>query len=162
MLEKKTNSNYFEFAATDTLPKVRIHYNKNYVAESYSKAYDPDISIEIFDSRDSLIAIYIFDSKFKVNFVGSDYTGDDDSFETRKSYKYDDISKMHTYRDAIKLAQGAYIIYPGTEDKIFYENSSTDKSLLVGVGAFFVSPGRLTDWDKFVPMMSQLLTHFAI
>lgn len=161
-LEKKTNSNYFEFAATDTLPKVRIHYNKNYVSESYSKAYDPDISIEIFDSRDSLVAIYIFDSKFKVNFVGGDYTGSDDSFESRKSYKYDDISKMHTYRDAIKLAQGAYIIYPGTEDKIFYENSSADKSLLVGVGAFFVLPEKQNDWDKFVPMITQLLTHFAI
>lgn len=58
-LEKKTNSNYFEFAATGTLPKVRIHYNKNYVAESYSKVYDLDISIEIFDSYDSLVAIYV-------------------------------------------------------------------------------------------------------
>lgn len=161
-LEKKTNSNYFEFAATGTLPKVRIHYNKNYVAESYSKAYDPDISIEIFDSYDSLVAIYVFDSKFKINFVAGEYTSDDDSLEAKKLYKYDDISKIHTYRDAIKLAQGAYIIYPGTEDKIFYENSSADKSLLVGVGAFFVLPGRQTDWDKFVPMITQLLTHFAI
>lgn len=160
-LEKKTNSNYFEFVATDTLPKVRIHYNKNYVAESYSKAYDPDISIEIFDSHDSLVAIYIFDSKFKVNFVVGDYTGGDDSLEARKSYKHDDISKMHTYRDAIKLAQGAYIIYPGTEDKIFYADTITTPELLAGVGAFFVSPGRQTDWDKFISMLKELLAQFV-
>lgn len=161
-LEKKTNSNYFEFAATSCLPKVRIHYNKNYVTESYSKAYDPDISIEIFDHSNSLSAIYVFDSKFRVNFLGSvgEYSSTETSFPERKLYKYDDISKMHTYRDAIKLAQGAYIIYPGTEDKIFYEDSNIDKSLLVGVGAFFVSPGKQTDWEKFIPLLTCLLGHY--
>lgn len=162
-LEKKTNSNYFEFAATGNLPKVRIHYNKNYVAESYSKAYDPDISLEIYDHRDSLSAIYVFDSKFRVNFLGSvseGNSGEVSSWE-RKLYKYDDISKMHTYRDAIKLARGAFIIYPGSEDKIFYEDNDIDSSLLVGVGAFFVSPGKQSDWDKFMPLLRNLLKHFC-
>lgn len=161
-LEKKTNSNYFEFAATSCLPKVRVHYNKNYVAESYSKAYDPDISIEIFDQSNSLSAIYVFDSKFRVNFLGStiEENNSEASSPERKLYKYDDISKMHTYRDAIKLARGAYIIYPGTEDKIFYEDQNADKSLLVGVGAFFVSPGKQTDWEKFIPILTRLLSHF--
>ena len=162
-LEKKTNSNYFEFRAVNGLPKVRIHYNKNYVEESYSKAYDPDIAIEIFNAADEIIAIYVFDSKFKVNFSGvtNDENTSDMSYTERKSYKYDDVSKMHTYRDAIKLARGAYIIYPGTEDKIFYEDMSYNKDLLVGVGAFSVSPGKQTDWDKFVPMIKRLLMHFA-
>ena len=162
-LEKKTNSNYFEFAATAELPKVRIHYNKNYVAESYSKAYDPDISIEIFDEQDQIVDIYIFDSKFRVNFTGvtTDENNGDAFYGERKSHKYDDISKMHTYRDAIKLARGAYIIYPGTEDKVFYEDAGISKDLLVGVGAFYVSPGKQTDWNKFVPMIRKLLTHFA-
>lgn len=161
-LEKKTNSNYFEFVATGNLPKVRIHYNKNYVTESYSKAYDPDISLEIFDNQDNLTAIYVFDSKFKVNFAGvaAEENIGDVSYTERKSYKYDDISKMHTYRDAIKLARGAYIIYPGTEDKIFYEDISVDKDLLVGVGAFYVSPGKQTDWDKFESLLLNLLIQY--
>ena len=98
-----------------------------------------------------------------MNFLGSvseGNTGAVSSWE-RKLYKYDDISKMHTYRDAIKLARGAYIIYPGSEDKIFYEDKDTDQSLLIGVGAFFVSPGKQSDWDKFMPLLRNLLKHFC-
>lgn len=154
-LEKKTDSNYFEFERTDELPMVRVHYNKNYVMESYSKSFDPDISLEIFDSTDSLSAIYVFDSKFKATI--SESTEDDETYEKRK-YKYDDISKMHTYRDALKVAHGAFILYPGTEDEIFYvDEEPTHRELLYGVGAFKLGPGKKSDFTYIRYYVEKLL-----
>ena len=100
----KLFSNYFEFPRTDIYPQIRIHYNIDYKQESYSKHFDPDISIEIFDKDDSLKSIYVFDSKFKaISTKGSEYDG--------KTYNFDDITKMHAYKDAIVLAKGAYMRY---------------------------------------------------
>lgn len=154
-LEKKTKSNYFEFDRTDKLPKVRIHYNKNYVDESYSKAFDPDISIEIFDLAGDLNSIYVFDSKFKANIY--DVYDEEGNAEERRKYKYDDISKMHTYRDALKCAHGAFVLYPGTVDELFFENESTDENLLYGVGAFKLGPGKKDDLDRIRVFIERLL-----
>lgn len=154
-LEKKTDSNYFEFERTDDLPKVRVHYNKNYVVESYSKAFAPDISLEIFNSNDKLSAMYVFDSKFRATI--SEKTADDEVYEKRK-YKYDDISKMHTYRDALKVAHGAFILYPGTEDVIFYlDEEPMHRELLYGVGAFKLGPGRKADFTNIRYYVEKLL-----
>lgn len=154
-LEKRTNSNYFEFERTDELPKVRIHYNKNYIVESYSKAFDPDISIEIYDTSDKLDSIYVFDSKFRVNI--HEISGEDDEVEEIRKYKYDDISKMHTYRDALKAARGAFILYPGSEDELFFEDESIDKGLLYGVGAFKLGPGKSSDFTRIKDYVERLL-----
>ncbi|KSV58727.1 DUF2357 domain-containing protein [Acetivibrio ethanolgignens] len=155
-LEKKTDSNYFEFERTDNLPMVRVHYNKNYVVESYSKSFDPDISIEIFDSQDTLSAMYVFDSKFKATI--SETTSEDDEIYEKRKYKYDDISKMHTYRDALKVAHGAFILYPGTEDKIFYlDEEPTHRDLLYGIGAFKLAPGRKSDFTHIRYHVEKLL-----
>lgn len=155
-LEKKTDSNYFEFERTDELPKVRVHYNKNYVVESYSKSFDPDISLEIFDSHDILSAMYVFDSKFKATI--SETTSDDDETYEKRKYKYDDISKMHTYRDALKAAHGAFILYPGTEDEIFYlDEEPSHRDLLYGVGAFKLGPGRKSDFTHIRYYVEKLL-----
>ncbi len=155
-LEKKTDSNYFEFERTDDLPMVRVHYNKNYIGESYSKSFDPDISLEIFDSNDALSAMYVFDSKFKAN-ISETTTEDDEVYEKRK-YKYDDISKMHTYRDALKVAHGAFILYPGTEDEIFYLDEEPEhRDLLYGVGAFKLGPGSKADFTHIRYYVERLL-----
>jgi len=161
-LEKQTDSNFFEFERTGQLPRIRIHYNKNYVSESYSKSFDPDISVEIFNMSDELYAIYVFDSKFKANisnYMEEDEAGDLTEKE-RKKYKYDDISKMHTYRDALRLAHGAFILYPGTETEIFYENEEVDQDLLYGVGAFVLSPGRESDLSAIKPYVEKLLRKY--
>ena len=47
-------------------------------------------------------------------------------------FKNEDIYKMHTYRDAIRGCLGAYVLYPGTETRIF---SIHNDSKLNGVGA---------------------------
>ena len=155
-LEKKTDSNYFEFERTDDLPMIRVHYNKNYVVESYSKSFDPDISLEIFDVQDTLSAMYVFDSKFKATI--SETTLEDDEIYEKRKYKYDDISKMHTYRDALKVAYGAFILYPGTEDEIFYlDEEPIHRDLLYGVGAFKLGPGKVEDFNRIKVYIEKLL-----
>lgn len=154
-LEKQTYSNYFEFASTSILPKVRLHYNKNYTpGESYSKSYDPDISLEIYNDHGAIDRIYLFDSKFKTNVFNEGDDGDDSAVV--KMFKYDDISKMHAYKDAIKAAVGAFILYPGTENKIFYE---TDKGMdqFLGVGAFALRPDNSKDKAKIKQMLEKVL-----
>ena len=78
-------------------------------------------------------------------------------YEKRK-YKYDDISKMHTYRDALKAAHGAFILYPGTEDEIFYlDEEPSHRDLLYGVGAFKLGPGRKSDFTHIRYYVEKLL-----
>lgn len=154
-LEKQTYSNYFEFAKTSGLPRTRLHYNKNYKpGESYSKSYDPDISLEIFDSSGEIDKIYLFDSKFKVNVFNDN--DDTEESEIVKMFKYDDISKMHAYKDAIKVAVGAYVLYPGTENKLFYESLSK-KDEYCGVGAFAFRPDNEKDIREVTVMLKKIL-----
>jgi predicted component of viral defense system (DUF524 family) len=50
--------------------------------------------------------------------------------------KGDDLLKMHAYRDAIYRSSGAYVIYPGTEEK----NCLEYHEILPGLGAFPLRP----------------------
>lgn len=158
-LLKQTNSNYFEFSNNPNYPDIRIHYNKNYTVDSYSKPYDPDIALEIINAGNTS-CIYLFDSKFKATIRDISDEGNE-VLERTKTYKYDDISKMHTYRDAIKKANGAFILYPGTKKEVFYLNSDYDKSLLFGVGAFPLNPGNQNDMQDLRKTLSDLLLNFA-
>ena len=46
---------------------------------------------------------------------------------------------MHTYKDAILRTEGAYVLYPGDETKIF--RVQNDKPI-PSVGAFPLTPGK--------------------
>lgn len=159
-LDKKTSANYFEFSSTDIYPKVRLFYNKNYVQpDSYSKAYDPDISLEIFDKHNNIIAVYIFDSKFKVSFFE---LNSNDSVEVIKKFKYDDISKMHTYRDAIVKAKAAFILYPGNESVIYSATENITHNIpLNGVGAFPFKIDNDADQLTIMSMLKDVLLFFG-
>ncbi len=143
-LQKTSYSNYFEYAQKGSLPRVRLHYNKNYSGgkrmESYSKDYDPDISLEIYNDSDEIEKIYMFDSKFKAVVFGE---ADDE--DVVKLYKLDDISKMHAYKDAITNGVGAFVLYPGTVKKLYIED---DTMPYKGVGAMPLRPGIDVDLDS--------------
>lgn len=141
-LEKKTDANYFVFEAINGLPKVKLYYNKNYNKnQTYSKPFDPDISIEFLDESEEVKVICLFDAKFKADIYN--ILEEEEVVEEQRKFKYDDISKMHTYKDAIKLARGAYILYPGTENEIFsQEEIVTTDNKYKGVGALGVMPGE--------------------
>ncbi|MGJ0847322.1 DUF2357 domain-containing protein [Tissierella praeacuta] len=164
-LQKKTNANYFIFNGNGCHPTIKLNYNKNYnIPMSYSKSYDPDISLEIINDFGEIIAIYIFDAKFKVNIstnINSDiieYTDEDE----KRGFKYDDISKMHTYKDAIKLAKGAFVLYPGTESKVYYEDDTIPNTEYQGVGAFGLRPGRTESLNELKTILQNILTTYRI
>ncbi|MDD4703955.1 MAG: DUF2357 domain-containing protein [Bacteroidales bacterium] len=159
-LEKKTNANYFIFNSNGYYPTIKLNYNKNYDNSiSYSKAYDPDISLEIINSNGEIIAIYLFDAKFKAN-ISTNINSEETEYieqEEKRSFKYDDISKMHTYKDAIKLARGAFVVYPGTESKVYYEDESIPKTEYQGVGAFGLRPGRTKNVNEIKEVIQNIL-----
>ena len=63
----------------------------------------------------------------------------DNEEEAYKKFKYGDLYKMHTYKDAILKTEGAYVLYPGDDKKIF---KVTEEKPIPSVGAFPLTPGK--------------------
>ena len=59
--------------------------------------------------------------------------------ETKRTFKYGDLYKMHTYKDSILKTEGAYVLYPGDKKKIF---RVVDEQEIPSVGAFPLTPGK--------------------
>lgn len=114
--------------------KLVLYYNRGYSSEnyifegrSYSHSLNPDISLELF-IEDRLVGIVHFDAKYK--------------FERSKSFKSEDLDKMHTYKDAIMGTIGAYILYPGKNtDKYIKEEKGqrVEGDIFPSVGAFVLN-----------------------
>lgn len=125
--------------------KIDLLYNKTFkktddMYKSYSVNLRPDYTLRVHGNKTYFIH---FDAKYKIHM---------DS----KKFKNEDIIKMHTYKDAIPNTIGAYIIYPGINDKIYYEN---DKKL-ESVGAFSLIPGQ-EKTDKIVVFIKNLIAKIA-
>ena len=104
--------------------------------------------------RLDLITHIHFDAKYRLNKVlledrqlkaskdpDKDALMEEKEEEERGYYKRADLLKMHAYKDAIRRTSGAYVLYPGTENKTikgFHE-------VLPGLGAFSIRPGS---WDE--------------
>jgi len=99
--------------------------------ESYSHALRPDIVI----SRGG--KLLIFDAKFKSKGKSGGFYGEDETGAITV-WKEEDINKMHAYREAIRQAAGAFIIYPG-DTGVVYKAHDAVRSF-EGVGAFPLKP----------------------
>ena len=99
---------------------------------SYSVDLRPDYSLIIHEGNER--HIIHFDAKYKLNI-------EDESFKNQ------DIVKMHAYKDAILDTVGAYVLYPGEKDKVYYENMDEK---LGSVGAFPLNPGDNLDNRKHI------------
>ena len=75
-------------------------------------------------------------------------------------FKNEDIVKMHAYKDAIPNTIGAYVIYPGINNELYYENESCVKS----VGAFGLIPGeeKTNKISEFIKNSIVTLTNNAL
>ena len=107
--------------------EIDLLYNKTFKRndddfKSYSVKLRPDYTLRVHS--DEIYFIH-FDAKYKMH-VDSE------------KFKNEDIVKMHAYKDAITNTIGAYIIYPGTTNKLYYENQDKYGS----VGAFGLIPGE--------------------
>jgi hypothetical protein len=104
---------------------IDLLYNKTFNRfgndyKTYSVELRPDYTLKVHGDETYFIH---FDAKYKM-YVESD------------TFKREDIVKMHAYKDAITNTIGAYILYPGSEKRIFEENE------LESVGAFGLIPGE--------------------
>lgn len=117
---------------------IQISFNPSFTrsrGSAYSTPLRPDVVLE-FDNRK-----YVFDAKYRLKWKEvQDELRDDDSTFLRA-----DLYKMHTYRDAIRKVEAAFVVYPGTEFG-FYERSGSFSDevggvpLFNGVGAIPASP----------------------
>ncbi len=103
---------------------------------TWTRTLRPDCSLHIvpLDRNPPEDDIWLhFDAKYRVSQV-SDMLGDDQ--QVLLEAKTDDLYKMHTYRDAIIRAAGAYVVFPGTQalTRHLYEE------VLPGLGAFPLRP----------------------
>lgn len=153
---------------------------------SWTTAMRPDYTLSIWpgniteveaEEQDLIVHIH-FDAKYKLNKILLNEKEPDDTHtfeeedtdlseedlrmnqekreEEKGIYKRVDLLKMHAYKDAIRRTSGAYILYPGTENKKlkgFHE-------VLPGLGAFCMSPNSIEKDSKEIErFLHDILKH---
>ena len=122
---KRFNLNFNERSiVADLLYNKTFNRSRYSSYNSYSVDLRPDYSLIIHIGEER--HIIHFDAKYKLNIYD-------------ESFKNQDIVKMHAYKDAIEDTIGAYVLYPGEKNRIYYENNDFK---LESVGAFPLSPGE--------------------
>lgn len=160
----------------------RIFRGTGKAAGTWSREMRPDYSLRICPtgpaaSQDAPDDVWLhFDAKYRVQglteIIGSedaviaeddlDAGARDDSAGllgvTRGQAKGSDLVKMHAYRDAIRRSAGAYVLYPGSEQKDFREYHE----ILPGLGAFALRPtasGLAEGHGPLTAFMEDVMSH---
>ena len=153
---------------------------------SWTTAMRPDYTLSIWpgnieedeaEEQDLIVHIH-FDAKYKLNRILLSEKDPDQTHtfseedpdlseeelimnqekreEEKGIYKRIDLLKMHAYKDAIRRTSGAYILYPGSENKKligFHE-------VLPGLGAFCLSPNSIEKDSKEIEhFLHDILEH---
>ena len=121
---------------------------------SWSVAMRPDCSLRIVPEgapweADTWVH---FDAKYRIHHYKTFFTpeldedpGDDSTISEparqTSEAKRDDLRKMHAYRDAIRRTAGAYVLYPGDNDRPS-EDLRQYHEVLPGLGAFVLRPSE--------------------
>ena len=143
--------------------EVDLYYNhqtdENSKMRSYSVPLRPDFSLLI----DKYVLIHL-DSKYKLNVINYEKTIEDDDIVEVTSWRAD-IYKMHTYRDAIYMCQGSFILYPGDSrqeqgiidewytKRVYYGPSKDD---IPSVGAIKLNPS-MSSLDNFENTLKKII-----
>ena len=167
LIQGKTRMVYGQQETLSRKINVALYYNRTFSkvaddndpihkAGSWTMAMRPDYTLslwpgeisEIEAEKQDLITHIHFDAKYRLNKITLEDTNseEEDLLVEKKEqecgiYKRADLLKMHAYKDAIRRTSGAYILYPGTENKSmkgFHE-------VVPGLGAFSIRPGH---WEE--------------
>lgn len=155
---------------------VAFYYNRTFskaaneadaikMAGSWTMAMRPDYTLSLWPGditeneaeKQDLITHIHFDAKYRLNKVLlEDETDINDELNEEKSqqelgiYKRADLLKMHAYKDAIRRTSGAYVLYPGTENRVIQGYHE----IVPGLGAFSIRPGH---WEQDSLSLRQFL-----
>ena len=161
--------------------QIRFSYNQKFKftsgrseAGSWTRNMHPDYTLtcwpaefeeEEAEGLELLVHVH-FDAKYRVeNLVGLFGEANEDEVDQADSsgnYKRQDLLKMHAYRDAIKRSQGAYILYPGKQDR--GQRMQGFHEILPGLGAFPVSPdieGNAEGASTLHSFLEEILEHLG-
>lgn len=162
--------------------QVELYFNREFLVStlpdaSWSRAMRPDCSIRVRPddsmrdvSAEDLTIWLHFDAKYRVEFADEQFSppsGDDagwaseaEKVERLARSKREDLLKMHAYRDAIRRSAGAYVLYPGEEQR---EPFTQYHEVLPGLGAFVLRPGsdRATGLTQLERFLADVIDHLA-
>lgn len=162
--------NRMVYGQQDTLSRkinVAFYYNRTFSkvaddndpihkAGSWTMSMRPDYTLSLWPGevseteaeKQDLITHIHFDAKYRLNKITLEDTNteEEDLLVEKKEqecgiYKRADLLKMHAYKDAIRRTSGAYILYPGTENK----SMKGYHEVVPGLGAFSIRPGH---WEE--------------
>ena len=167
LIQGKTRMVYGQQETLSRKINVAFYYNRTFSkvaddndpihkAGSWTMAMRPDYTLslwpgEISESeaeKQDLITHIHFDAKYRLNKITLEDTNCEDEDllvekEEQESgiYKRADLLKMHAYKDAIRRTSGAYVLYPGSENR----SIKGYHEVVPGLGAFSIRPGH---WDE--------------
>src|SRR5213078_3995902 len=102
-----------------------------------------------------------FDAKYRLTVLEDLFGESEETLVAASEAQRSDLLKMHAYRDAIRRSVGAFVLYPGTEKRIFQEY----EEILPGLGAFALRPtlsGPATGITRLREFLSGVLDHVAL
>ena len=172
--------------------KVNLYYNRSFTNKdfkvnsyqgSYSSDFRPDYTLAVFPlcyagnfngevqaCEFGDVSYIHFDAKYRINDLSQfcedrgAFSGDEEnSFSKNKSYKRDDLLKMHTYNDAIRRTIGSFVLYPGNshgkDTKIF----NLYDEILPGVGAIAVKPStQKQSRSSLIECITEFIENFQL
>lgn len=139
-----------------TFNKVSEENDPIHKAGSWTMTMRPDYTLSLWPGeidekeaeRQELIVHIHFDAKYRLNKVLLEDKDVETDIEVNlaeekreqelKIYKRGDLLKMHAYKDAIRRTSGAYVLYPGEENR----NLRGFHEIVPGLGAFSIRPGH--------------------
>lgn len=142
---------------------IQFSYNKTFSSNdelsaqgSWTMQMDPDYTLSIWpkelaakkaEEEGQIVHIH-FDAKYKVK-----------NKKDNSKFKSEDVIKMHAYKDAIRRTGGAYILYPGVDNK-----PTTFKGfheILPGLGAFAIRPSEENSGvQHLIKFIKEIKNHF--
>ena len=121
---------------------IELFYNKSFKKNSDYKSYSlnlrPDYTLKI-NFKNNFYFLH-FDAKYKSKGIPSEEYCD----KKDHIYKFEDVYKMHTYKDAIVNTKGSYVLYPGNKKKIY----RMEEGIIPSVGAFPLTPGNTHEQEE--------------
>ena len=119
--------------------RVELFYNRSYPRRSgsYSVTLRPDVVVRA--QKPDGFRTLVLDAKLKFEGDRLDELEGRDPSEWDRRVTREDLYKMHTYKDAIGEAVGAFVLYPGSEAVTYPEQKNGPA--WAGIGAIPLDPG---------------------